>query len=371
VNGQASAVAGTGFIGPAHVEALRRLGRPVAGILGSTSERGRAAAKRLNLPRSYDTFDELLADPSVGTVHLATPNKLHFAQCKAALMAGKHVICEKPLGMNSAETALLVRLAEESGRVAAVCYNTRFYPQNLNARSRIGGLGPLYHVTGSYLQDWLLFDTDFNWRVLEAEGGASRAVADIGTHWLDLVQFVVGRKVVALCADLMTVFPVRRRPAGQVETFQAAGGERVAVNIATEDAGSVLLRFEGQAKGCFSVSQVSAGRKNCLRWEAACATGALAWNSERPEELWLGRRDGESSLLLRSPEDAPGHSDYPAGHAEGFPDTFKQLFRAVYAHIDGTPSHYPTFADGHREALLVEAILASHRERRWVDVPPA
>lgn len=371
--GHASAVAGTGFIGPVHIEALRRLGRPVAGVLGSTPQRGRAVAERLGLPRAYDTLEELLADDAVGTVHLATPNRLHFPQCKAALSAGKNVICEKPLALTSTETAELVRLAEASGRTAAVCYNTRFYPQNLAARGRIAGgtLGRLFHVTGSYLQDWLLFDTDYNWRVEEAEGGASRAVADIGTHWLDLVQFVVGEPVVAVCADLSTIFPIRRRPAGPVETFQQSSGDRIDTPIRTEDAAFVLLRFASGAGGCFTVSQVSAGRKNCLRWEAACASATLAWNSERPEELWIGRRDADSSLLLRDPSQVPGHSDYPPGHAEGFPDTFKQLFRAIYTQIDGHPSHYPTFTDGHREVLLVESILTSQRERRWIDVPTA
>jgi len=365
VKARASAVVGTGFIGPVHVEALRRLGRPVAGVLGSTPARGRAAAERLGLPRHYDSLDDLLADPAVATVHLATPNHLHFAQCKAALAAGKHVVCEKPLGMNGVETAELARQARASGLVAAVCHNTRFHAQNQEARRRAAGLGRLHHVVGAYLQDWLLLDTDHNWRVEGDEGGASRAVADIGTHWLDLVQFVTGRRVTSVCADVSTVHQVRRRPAGPVETFRAAAGAREDVPVTTEDAASVLLRLEGGASGCFTVSQVAAGRKNQLRWEAAFAGGSLAWDGERPEELWLGRR-GEANAMI--PREPGPFSDYPAGHAEGFPDTFKHLFRAVYSRIDGGEGEYPTFDDGHRAVRLVEAILASHRARRWVEV---
>jgi predicted dehydrogenase len=378
-----AAVVGTGFIGPVHVEALRRLGVPVRGVLGSTPERGRAAAAALGLPHSYDSFDELLADGAVRVVHLASPNRLHFDQCRRTLQAGKHVVCEKPLAMTPAETAELVALAARTPAVAAVCYNVRFYPLCLHARHlcRGGGLGPVFHVTGSYHQDWLLLDTDFNWRVLADDGGDLRAVADIGTHWLDLIAFVTGLEVEAVCADLRTVHPTRRRPAGPVETFANAGtAERVPVEVRTEDYGALLVRFRGGARGCVTVSQVAAGRKNSLRFEAACADGAVAWDSERPDELWLGRRGRPSELVPRDPAllgaAARPHSDYPAGHVEGFPDTFKQLFRAIYADAAareaGRPAAaeplYATFADGHREVALCAAVARSAREGRWMDV---
>jgi predicted dehydrogenase len=372
-----TAIAGTGFIGPVHLEGLRRLGRPVTGMLASSPEKGRAAAASLGVPRAYDSFDELLADPAVGIVHLATPNRLHFEQCRQALAASKHIVCEKPLAMTAAETAELVRLAAASPLVAAVNYNIRYYPLCLEARQRIadGLLGDIYHVTGSYVQDWLLYDTDFNWRVLPEEGGALRAVADIGTHWLDLVTWLTGLDVTSLCADLRTVIPTRLRPPrGSVETFQgkpgaAPTGERVA--IGTEDYGSVLLRLGGNASGCLTVSQVAAGRKNCLRFELAGSKSSLAWNSERPNELWIGHRDRPNELLIRDPAllspAARRFTNHPGGHNEGFPDTLKQLFRSVYDAIDGKgPRSYPTFADGHREMLLCEAILRSHREKGWV-----
>jgi predicted dehydrogenase len=376
--GAGTVVVGTGFIGPVHVEALRRLGRPVLGVLGSAPEKSRAAAATLGLPRGYDSFEEVLADPHVAVVHLASPNRLHFEQCRQALAAGKHVLCEKPLALTSRETAELVDLAARTPAVAAVCYNVRFYPLCLEARQRIaeGQLGEVYHVTGSYVQDWLLYDTDFNWRVLAEEGGALRAVADIGTHWLDLLQSITGLEVEQVCADLRTVLPRRRRPEGSVETFQGKtqpAAPTAEVAITTEDYASVLLRFRGGAAGCFSVSQVTAGRKNCLRYEIAGARAALAWDSERPNELWVGHRDRANELLPRDPAllhpSVRPFANYPGGHNEGFPDTFKQLFRAVYDYIDRgdlrAPRPFPTFADGHREVVLCEAILRSGRERRW------
>jgi predicted dehydrogenase len=276
-----SAVVGTGFIGPVHVEALRRLGRPVFGVLGSTRQRSREAAARLQVPKAYGSLDEVLADPEVGTVHVASPNRWHFPQCQQIFSSGKNVVCEKPLAMNAAEGAQLAALAEQSPGIAAVCYNVRFYPLCLEARQRIaaGELGDIYHVTGSYFQDWLLYDTDFNWRVLANEGGALRAVADIGTHWLDLIQFVTGLTVSEVCADLRTVLPVRRRPAGSVETFQGKSCDasaKVDVPIDTEDYGAVLLHFANGASGCVTVSQVTAGRKNCIRFEIAGSKGSLA-----------------------------------------------------------------------------------------------
>ena len=381
----AAAVVGTGFIGPVHVEALRRLGIPVVGLCGSSPERARPVAQRLGIARVYADYAELLADPDVRVVHLTSPNRHHFQQVQHALAAGKHVVCEKPLAMNTDETAELVRTAAQCRQLTAVNYNVRFYPLCHEARARLasGELGRILHVTGSYVQDWLLYETDFNWRVLAEEGGELRAIADIGTHWLDLIGFITGLTVESVCADLATIHPVRQRPRGSVETFTAGTlppQEREPVAITTEDYGSVLLRFRGGARGALTVSQVCAGRKNCLRFEIAAERGTLAWNSERPEELWIGRRDRPNEALLRDPALlAPGIgrvSDYPGGHAEGFPDTFKQLFRTVYTAIahreagQAVPPElvYPTFIDGHREVALCEAIARSHRERAWAAV---
>jgi predicted dehydrogenase len=376
------AVAGTGFIGPVHVEGLRRAGQNVIGILGSTPAKSRQAAAQWGLATGYESFDEILRDGRVQAVHIATPNRLHFEMANRALRAGRHVICEKPLAMNSRESGELVRIAADAGVAAAVAYNIRFYPLCLEARDRVtsGRAGSVLHVMGSYVQDWLLRETDFNWRVLSKEGGELRALADIGTHWLDLVQFITGLRITAVCADLCTVHRTRCRPTGSVETFQGKASAPQATNevlIDTDDAGGLLLEFENGARGNLWVSQVTAGRKNCLRFEIAAAEESLAWNSEHPNELWIGRRDSANEILLRDPAllgpAARAATSYPGGHNEGFPDTFKQLFRAFYGYIAAgdfrAPPPFPTFADGHREILLCEAILQSHRERRWIAVP--
>jgi predicted dehydrogenase len=370
-------VVGTGFIGVVHVESLRRLGVTVAGVAGSSPERARA--KRL--APVYPSYEALLADERVDVVHLTTPNQLHYDQVKQALAAGKHVVCEKPLATSAEQSAELLELAERSGLVHCTNFNIRFYPmvREARARARAGELGELWNVHGGYLQDWLLRPTDWNWRLEPEKGGDLRAVADIGSHWLDLVQFVTGSEIEAVFADLVTTIPVRRRPAGEVETFGAAEDvERVDAPMSTEDVAHLLLRFRGGARGSAVVSQVSAGRKNSLRLEVDGSAAALAWDSERPEELWLGRRDAPNELLLRNPAlldaDARRRTSLPAGHAEGFGETFKELYRAVYTAVaDGGPPDepdYPTFRDGHLENLLGEAVARSSRDQRWVEVRP-
>jgi predicted dehydrogenase len=364
-----AAVVGTGFIGVVHVEALRRLGIEVAGIVGSSPERAAEKARTAGLPAPYPSFEAMLADPAVEVVHLTTPNHLHHEQVRAVLEAGKHVVCEKPLAMNSDETAELLQLAEDSGLVHAVNFNIRFYAQNQEARARVqaGEVGDIRLISGGYLQDWLLFDTDWNWRLDPAAGGSLRAVGDIGSHWIDLVTFLTGRHVEAVMADLTTFIGVRKQPIGPVETFSgASAGETVDTVMETEDAAGILLRLTGGARAVVTISQVSAGRRNRLSWEIDGSESALAWHSEAPEELWLGHRGRPNELLLRE------RGDYPPGHAEGFPDTFKHLYRAVYAAVaaDGPPDvpDYPTFADGHEEALIADAVARSHAEQRWVAV---
>lgn len=377
-----AAIIGTGFIGPVHVEGLKRAGVHVAGILGSSPAKSKDAASKLNLPRGYASLDELLADDAVDVVHITSPNRHHFAQASAAIRAGKHLLCEKPLAMNSRESAELVALAKSAGVFAGVNYNIRYYPLCIEAAERVasGLLGDLFHVSGSYSQDWLFKPTDFNWRVLAEEGGELRAVADIGTHLLDLIGFITGRRVEAVFADLQTVYKYRDRPEGEVETFSGKNANAPtstrSIAIDTEDHGSIMLRFAGGAKGVIWVSQVSAGRKNCLRLELAGSRGSFAWDSESPNSLWLGHRDKANELLTRDPSlmtnRAAQFSSYPGGHNEGFPDTFKQLARDFYQAIEAgalnARATYPTFEDGHQEIVLCEAILKSHREQKWVSV---
>ena len=364
-----AAVVGTGFIGVVHVEALRRLGVEVAGIVGSSPERAAEKARAAGLPAPYPSYEAMLEDPAVDVVHLTTPNHLHHAQVRDALAAGKHVVCEKPLAMNSEETADLVRLAEESGLVHAVNFNIRFYAQNQEARARVqnGEIGDVHLISGGYLQDWLLLDTDWNWRLDPAAGGSLRAVGDIGSHWLDLVTFITGRHVEAVMADLTTFVKVRKQPTGPVETYSgAAAGETIDTPMETEDAAGLMLRLTGGVRAVATISQVSAGRRNRLSWEIDGSQRALAWHSEAPEELWIGHRGRPNELLLSE------RGDYPPGHAEGFPDTFKRLYRHVYRAVaaGGPPDEpdYPTFVDGHEEALIADAIAQSHAEQRWVQL---
>jgi len=373
------AVVGTGFIGPVHVEALKRLGVKVKGILGITPAMSEEARERLILDHAYSNYDEILSDTDIHAVHLAVPNVLHFEFAKKALLAGKHVMCEKPLAMNSAEGKELVELAQSTGLVAGVNYNIRFYPLNLEARDRVSQnqIGEVFSVVGSYVQDWLLFDTDYNWRVLADEGGSLRAVADIGTHWMDLVTSITGLEVNAVFADLHTIHQTRKRPIGEVETFSAdkiAEDQMEEIPITTEDCGSILFRFKGGARGQLWVSQTTAGRKNCLRYEIAGSKHAVAWNSETPNALWIGHRNEANQSLVKDASLqgalAASFINYPGGHNEGFPDTFKQCFKAFYdAILHKTPADealYPTFKQGQKEILLCEAIMKSHQEEKWV-----
>ena len=374
-----AAVIGSGFIGTVHVEALRRIGVHVTGVLGSSPDRSATSAAAVDVPRGYASLDDLLADPAVQVVHVTSPNQLHHPQVKAILAAGRHVVCEKPLAMTSAESADLVAAAAASGLVAAVNFNLRFYPlnQHTSALVRGGGVGDVRLVTGRYFQDWLLFDTDWNWRLEKAQGGALRAVGDIGSHWLDLTTFLTGLRVEALLADLATFIPVRRKPAGSVLTFSTERAtETLPVEIDTEDVALILLRFAGGARGSVAVSQLSAGRKNSLAYEIDGSTSAVSWDSETPEQLWIGHRDQPNEILLRNPalmnQAGRDAARLPGGHVEGFADTFGAAFTAVYNDVlAGRPSAappYATFADGHEEMRLGDAVLESARTGRWVTV---
>jgi predicted dehydrogenase len=374
-----AAVIGSGFIGTVHIEALRRMGVQVHGLLGSTAERGAASAERIGLPTAYASLDELLADERVEVVHVTSPNHLHHPQVRRILAAGRHVVCEKPLAMTSEESGELVRLAGESGRVNAVNFNIRFYPLNQHVHELIagGGVGDVRLVSGHYFQDWLLLETDWNWRLVPDLGGSLRAVGDIGSHWLDLVAFMSGLRITEVMADLATFIPVRREPTGPVETFSTErASETVERKIGTEDVATILLRFENGARGTVAISQLSAGRKNSLEYEIDGSSAALSWDSEQPDQLWIGHREGPNEILIRNPAlmGAMGREAafLPGGHVEGFADTFRALFSAVYADVgNGRPSErpvYPTFAEGHDEMLVGDAVARSSAEGRWVAV---
>jgi predicted dehydrogenase len=373
IQGLRAAVVGTGFIGVVHVEALRRLDVEVVGVCGSSAER--AAAK--GIAPVFESYEAVLADERVDVVHLTTPNHLHFPQAKLALEAGKHVVCEKPLALDAEQSATLVELAERSGLVHCTNFNLRFYPQVHEARARVlaGDVGDVWAVHGSYLQDWLLLPTDWNWRLEPELGGELRAVADIGSHWLDMAQFVTGRRIAGVFASLHTTIPVRQKPTEPLETFARADDvAREPAEMRSDDLAHIVLRFDDGGSGSCVISQVSAGRRNHLAFEVDGSRGSLAWSSERNEELWLGHRERANELLWRDPALMRGdvRGSVPAGHHEGFQDTFKDLYRAVYGAIaaGGPADSYPTFRDGHRANVLGDAIMASSRDERWVEVAP-
>jgi len=374
-----AAVIGAGFVGRAHIEALRRLAIPIQGVLGSSPGRTQDSCRSLGIARAYGSMEELAGDGSVDVVHICTPNHLHAPETQSALQAGKHVMCEKPLAMNTEETAALVELAEKRGKVGAVTYNLRYYPlcQEAHALVQQGAIGEPRIAHGGYLQDWLFYPTDWNWRLEPALGGDMRAVADVGTHWLDAICWISGQNLKELCADLATIIPVRQRPKGPVETFKKAENiATVPVQMTTDDYGSVLLHFDGGMRGVMTVSQVSAGRKNHMWFEIDGSEGSLAWDEEEPNVLWIGSRKEANRYLIKDPAlmspQARGYAAYPAGHAEGYPDTFVQLFKDLYGYIDAgdlkAPRSFPTFETGHYEVKLCELIAQSARERRWVSV---
>jgi predicted dehydrogenase len=373
-------VVGVGFIGVAHVEALRRLGVNVAGVVGSTPERAAIKAEAANLPTVYESVEALAADANIDVVHIASPNYAHADQVRVCLAAGKHVVCEKPLALTAEDTTDLVAKAGAAGLVNAVCFNIRFYPLNHQAMAmvRAGAIGEPRLITGSYHQDWLLLDSDWNWRLQPEEAGSLRAVADIGSHWLDLTRFISGRRIEEVMADLHTLVPIRRHPVGPVESFAAVGPdqEMVEERMTSDDAAGILLRYEGGARGAVTISQVSAGRRNAVRYEIAGSQSALSWSSDAPDDLWIGNRGRPNEILHRDPSlaapEAAALIAYPGGHVEGFPDTFRALFSRVYLDvIEGRPSDppaYPTFADGHDAVLVTEAVARSNQEQRWAKV---
>jgi predicted dehydrogenase len=374
-------IIGVGFIGPVQIEALKRLGIPVTALCDFDANKARAAAAKWHIPKVYTgrDYERLIADADVDVVHVTTPNRFHYEMSLAALAAGKHCICEKPLAMNSRETAVIRRQAARSPRVFAVGYNLRFYPAILQLKRAVarGDLGQIIHVQGSYLQDWLLKDTDYNWRLLPEEGGRLRAVADIGTHWMDTVSFILGGRIERVFAQLGTFHPQRKRPLGEVQTFARASARQKyqVYEVKTEDYATVLLKFTGGIPGCLGVSQVAAGRKNCVRIEIYGSLRSAWWNSEEPNTITYGSRDdGNVTAIRNTPgfsEDIAGFTDYPAGHIEGFPDTFKMLYRCVYrASAAGKPAQplYATAEDGHWEVKVCEAILQSHQNRKWMAV---
>jgi len=373
-------VAGLGFIGPAHIEALRRIpGIEVVAVSETTIELAREKARQLGIKKYFGSFNELLNE-DIDCVHICTPNNLHYKMAKAALKAGKHVICEKPLATTIQEGEELLELANKKGLIHAVHFNIRYYPlvRQMKVLQKKGELGEVYSIIGSYLQDWLFYATDYNWRLEPELSGKSKAVADIGSHLMDLLEYISGVKIVEVMADFQTIHPIRKKPVKPVETFTGKilkPEDYVDTSISTEDVATIMLRFDNGNKGVVTVSQVNAGRKNRLSLEISGSKQTFAWCSERPNELWIGKRDAANQVLLRDPslfeKESASLNSFPGGHNEGFPDTSKQMFIEVYDNIKkGTMENarFPAFADGLRELILCERILESNEKECWVKI---
>jgi predicted dehydrogenase len=376
-----TAIFGTGFMGRVHLEAVRRVESVEAvAIAGRNAEAARRLGAGFSVPTISIDYREVLRDPAIDAVHICTPNPQHFPMTKDALEAGKHVICEKPLATSLEQSEELVSLAERQGVRNCVCHNLRYYPmvQQMRRMREAMDLGEILVVQGTYFQDWLLYDTDWNWRVDAKAGGPSRCMADIGSHWFDMAEHITGLRVSSLCADVKTFHPTRRQPKHQIETFAnklLSPEDYIETAVDTEDFGAVIFRMGERTRGSVTASQVSAGRKNRLSIEIYGTRSSVAWNQERPDELWVGHRDVGNQILLKDPSllkpEARRYADFPGGHSEGYDDTFKQLFRAFYASIGvpGGTAEYPQFVDGLRQLTIVNTVFESHRTRGWVDVP--
>jgi predicted dehydrogenase len=374
-----TAIIGTGFMGKVHSENVRRVPNvELAAVAGIDEPQARAFADSIGVERSTGDYRTLLADPTIDAVHVVTPNALHFPVSLAALEAGKAVLCEKPLTLDVAEARKLVEVAEAKGVPNCVQHNLRYYPVVQHIRQMIasGELGDVLIVQGTYSQDWLLYDTDYNWRVERAANGALRAVGDIGSHWMDMIQHVTGLKITALCADLATFHTTRRKPKFAVETFTGKTlqpEDYDAISIDTDDFGAVLLRLGDRARGCYTVSQMSAGCKNRFQIEIFGTKSGVIWNQERPDELWIGHRNSPNQIILKDPSlllpKAQGFADLPGGHSEGYDDAHKQVFKRFYAKVadPSAPVDYPTFAEGLWGMQLLGKVAESAEKRGWVD----
>jgi predicted dehydrogenase len=371
------AIFGIGFMGRVHTEALRRLGNvEVIGVAGRTAEAARKFADSLGIERSTGNYQDLIADADVSVVHICAPNDLHYAMADAAMRAGKHVLCEKPLASTVADASSMVALAKQKGLANCTLYNVRAYPQvqNMRRMCEAGEFGDIYVVQGTYSQDWLLYDTDWNWRI---EQGPSRTFADIGTHWCDLAEHITGQRITSVCADLHTFHKTRKKPKHSIETFAGKTlqpNDYDEVAIKSEDFGAMMFAMGEDTRGSLTVSQVSGGRKNRLFIEIFGSKASAAWNGEAPEELWIGHRNEPNQIQIKDsvlmPPEARSYTDLPGGHSEGYPDTFKQIFRRFYKRVMDAqaPVDYPTFEDGIRQMRVLDAVLQSSQKKAWVTV---
>jgi predicted dehydrogenase len=374
-----AAVIGAGFMGRTHVENIRRLGYvEVAAVSAISDDEAKRFAESAHIDWATSDVDAIFADKSIDGVHICTPNALHYPIAMKALKAGKHVLSEKPLAMSAGEAKKMLDLAEKKGLCHATNHNLRYYPMTQQIRRMIenGELGEILSVDGRYSQDWLLYDTDFNWRILRKDNGVLRAVGDIGSHWMDMIQHLTGLPITALCADLDIFHKVRKQPKVAIETFAGKTlkpEDYKEINIDTEDYGALLIHLGDRARGAFTVSQMAAGCKNRFEFMICGTKASVSWNQEQPNSIWVGYRNEPNRIIQKDPSlldpKAAPYSSYPGGHAEGYPDAHKQLFAHFWARVAdrSLPIEYPTFADGLRGMQLLEKVVESAKKRGWVN----
>lgn len=375
-----TAIVGTGFMGKVHAENVRRLGNvDIAAIVGSRPETAQQFARQHGIPFATDSLKDVLSEKDIRAVHICTPNATHFPMAMAAIEAGKGVLCEKPLTTTADEARQLLAAADAAHVVHGVQHNLRYYPlvQQIRQMIAAGDLGEILIVQGTYSQDWLLYDTDWNWRIDSHANGKLRVMGDIGSHWMDMIQHLTGLEITALCADLSTFHPTRKRPKGSVETFSGKKlqpSDYDEVRIDTEDFGAVLLHLGNRARGAYTVSQMSAGRKNRFFFEIFGTKAGVAWDQEQPDSLWIGHRNDPNQIMIKDASlmypAAAKFADLPGGHSEGYDDSHKQVFKNFYAKLadPSIPTDFPTFQDGLRGMILLEKVAESAEKRAWVNV---
>jgi predicted dehydrogenase len=375
-----TAIVGTGFMGKVHAENVRRLGNvEIAAVVGSRPETARKFADSIGVAFATSDLGEVLADKEIDAVHICTPNVDHFPMSLAAIEAGKAVLCEKPMTMTVSEARQLVDAAKEKNIVNGVQHNLRYYPnvQQIRQMIKAGELGEILVVQGTYSQDWLLYDTDWNWRLDAKSNGKLRVMGDIGSHWMDMIQHLTGQSITAVCAELSIFHKTRKRPKGSVETFSGkklAPADYESFPIETEDFGMVMLHLGERTRGSFTVNQMAAGCKNRFEFQIFGTQASVAWNQEQPDTLWIGHRNEPNQIIIKDASlfypAAGAFADLPGGHSEGYDDSHKQVFKHFYARVAdaNAPIDYPTFEDGLHGMILLEKVAESAEKRIWVDV---
>lgn len=373
-----AAVAGAGFIGKVHIEQLRRLGDVCVVAIADPSHAD-MVSDQLHIPKGYCDYREMILEEKPDVVHICTPNQTHYEIAMYAMEHGCHVVCEKPMAMSAEEGEKMLSFARERNLVCAVNLHNRFFPlvQQLREMVTNGELGRIHSLNGWYLQDWLLYESDFNWRTLSRFSGKTRAVADIGSHWMDTAEYVVGKRISEVFADFLCLYPQRKKGIHSDATFSsstASAENYTLIDVDTEDHANILLRFEDGTVASLTVSQIMAGRKACLELNVGGTLASACWCSDTCNQLWIGKRSSGNLLLEKDPglmtPGAAAYAGLPGGHGEGFADAMKNNFQAIYQAIRTSDAGggYATFADGLHMLRVCDAIYESAHTGRWISV---